>query len=146
MPRGGARPGAGRPRKAVQHARPIAKAEKTLADRLPEVAEAMLQLALGVKCLEPDKRNVYLKAPDVKAATYVLDRIMGKPTERTELTGNDGGALRIQAFEAALARTYPVEQLAPKPLPPPAKPKAAAKPKSKPKLKSQPTPRKKGGK
>ena len=44
---GGKRPGAGRPRKAVAHATPIAAAERRLCDHLPELIDNMLKLACG---------------------------------------------------------------------------------------------------
>lgn len=44
---GGARPGAGRPRKAVKYAAPIAAAEDRLADRLPRLIDDLLKLAHG---------------------------------------------------------------------------------------------------
>lgn len=94
---GGARPGAGRPRKRVQYAGQIAKAEKRIADHLPEVVDRMLELAAGVTVQDDDPDGgvtVYSKPPDREAAKYLLDRIMGKPTERKELSGPDGGPVR----------------------------------------------------
>lgn len=98
MSRGGARPGAGRPATRVKHARPIAQAEKRIADRLPEVADAMLELALGAWVEERDAdggKRVYRKAPDPKAGVYLLDRIMGRPLQQQEVAGTGGGPLRI---------------------------------------------------
>lgn len=84
---GGARPGAGRPKKRDANAGAVVKAEKKIRDRLPEVIDALFDLALGITVQEVDGEghvNVYQKAPDSKAAIYLTDRIMGKPTERTE--------------------------------------------------------------
>lgn len=36
----------------------------------------------------------------VKAAVELLDRVYGKPTQRTELAGDAGGPIRIQPLEA----------------------------------------------
>lgn len=47
MASGGARPGAGRPRKAEKYAAPIAAAEDRIADRLPQLLSNMLKLANG---------------------------------------------------------------------------------------------------
>ncbi len=96
MASGGKRPGAGRPAKKDKHARPIAKAEKRIADRLPELIDRMFELASGVMVEEMDAEggvNVYSKVPDRQAAEYLINRIMGKPTERKELSGEDGGKI-----------------------------------------------------
>ena len=68
MARGGARPGAGRPRRRERFARPIWQAEKRIADALPEIVEALIEQATVKK--------------DWRAAVYLVDRLMGKPTER----------------------------------------------------------------
>jgi len=84
---GGARPGAGRKKTSDRNAGAVVKAEKKIRDRLPEVIDALFELAIGVTVEEVDgegARTVYTKAPDAKAAIYLTDRIMGKPTERTE--------------------------------------------------------------
>lgn len=94
--RGGTRPGAGRKRKAEKFAGTIARVETEIArrlmsgkDGLPGVVDAMLELALGVAVQETDREtgevNVYERPPDYKAAAYLIDRILGKPTERREL-------------------------------------------------------------
>lgn len=75
--------GRGRPPKAERFARPIATAEKWIADRLPELVELKMELARGVKVQDADG-NVYQRPPDGKAIEYLIDRIMGKPTERRE--------------------------------------------------------------
>jgi len=98
-PAGGARVGAGRPKKSEKYAGAVAKAEKRLADKLPQVADALLELALGVVVEELDKdsgeRLVFAKAPDRAACEAVLNRIMGKPTERLEAQNDVSGALKI---------------------------------------------------
>ena len=99
MPRGGARegvggpqPGAGRPRKVEKFARPIAAAERLIASRLvtnkdglPGIVDRMLELADGVTVQEPGpdgEQRIYTRPPDREAAKYLIDRILGKPTER----------------------------------------------------------------
>lgn len=84
---GGARPGAGRKPKDEKFKQPIAKAEKRIADRLPTLIDKMFELADGVLVEEISLtgRAVYQKPPDYKALSYLIDRIMGKPTERQEV-------------------------------------------------------------
>lgn len=85
---GGTRPGAGRKRKSDKFAGQIARAEKRIADRLPEIVDTLLELAAGVEVQSVDEETggtkVYSKPPDRQAAEYLLNRIMGKPTERVE--------------------------------------------------------------
>jgi hypothetical protein len=85
---GGARPGAGRKAKADKFKQPIAKAEQRIADRLPDLIDLAFELAEGVTVQETDNRGqekIYTRAPDRQAIEYLLNRIMGKPTERREL-------------------------------------------------------------
>jgi len=83
--------GRGRPRRADKFARPIAAAEKRIADCLPELIGLKLELARGVLVedinLVTGDRSVYKKPPDGKAIEYLIDRIMGKPTQRQEHSG-----------------------------------------------------------
>lgn len=85
---GGARPGAGRKRKADKFAAPIARAEGRIADRLPHLVDRMLELADGVLIEDLDEEtgvtNVYRRPPDRQAIEYLMNRIMGRPTERYE--------------------------------------------------------------
>lgn len=88
---GGARPGAGRKPKDEKFKVPIAKAEKKIADKLPWLVDQALELAAGVWVEEPSitGRVVYQKPPDREAIKYLMDRIMGKPTDRREITTPD---------------------------------------------------------
>jgi hypothetical protein len=85
---GGARPGAGRKPKDEKFKVPIAKAEKKIADKLPWLIDQALELAEGVVVQEwgKDGPRIYQKPPDINAIKYLVDRIMGKATERRELT------------------------------------------------------------
>ncbi len=98
---GGARPGAGRKRKDEKFKAPIAKAEKRIADRLPQLIDNLFELADGVTVQETDPKTgattVYTRPPDRQANEYLLNRIMGKPTERQEVSGPDGTALEVTA-------------------------------------------------
>ncbi len=98
-PNGGARPGAGRKRKRDKNGTAIEQAERRIRDRLPEVIDAMFDLALGVTVEEVDDAGgvrVYRRPPNQKAAAYLIDRIMGKPTERQEQEHAGGLAIRIE--------------------------------------------------
>lgn len=127
----------GRPARADKHARPIARAEKQIADRLPSLIDNMLRLADGgyerveeqwapagslyvgsgewQRKMYPDKpddelvlikRTVSVADKDRAANQYLIDRIMGKPTERQEITGADGADLKLQLFTKALNTAY----------------------------------------
>ena len=86
---GGARTGAGRKRKAEKFATQIQRAEGKIADRLPMLVDKMFELAEGVlvEDINPilGTTSVYQKPPDRSAIEYLVNRIMGKPTERTDL-------------------------------------------------------------
>lgn len=87
---------AGRPRKADTYAGAIAKAEGRIAKSLSRYIENMAALADGIYVEESDKdgvKRIYLRAPDRQANEYLINRIMGKPTETQELTGADGEPL-----------------------------------------------------
>lgn len=105
---GGARPGAGRKPKDEKFKLPIAKAEKRIADRLPSLIDRALELADGVTVQEVDRDGgivVYTKPPDLKAIIYLVDRVMGKPTERQEVSGPDGDPIGVK-FHGALNTVY----------------------------------------
>jgi hypothetical protein len=62
----------------------------------------MFELAEGVTVKEKDAHGgtrVYTRAPDRQANEYLLNRIMGKPVERTEVTGKGGGPVAITLVE-----------------------------------------------
>jgi|SRR6185437_8976031 len=82
---GGARPGAGRKPKATKYASEIADAERKIADRLPELVDNLFALAAGVKVEEAARDgtvDVFTRPPDRQANEYLLNRILGRPTER----------------------------------------------------------------
>lgn len=114
---GGARPGAGRKPLAEKYAPAISKAEAQIAasltrkkDGLPGIIDRMMELAHGVTVQEPDGEGgvrVYTKPPDFKACQYLIDRILGKPTQRNEVTGENGEPIKIAAsLTQALDRAY----------------------------------------
>lgn len=94
----------GRKPKAVQFARPIAAAEKRIADRLPGLIDSLFDLAEGVRVLETDlagKSVVYQRVPDFKAASYLVDRLMGKPVQAVEGDVNHSGTVGVEISERA---------------------------------------------
>ncbi len=98
MPSGGSRPGAGRPAKADKHARPVARAEKQIVDRLPWLVDKQFELAEGVTIQTEDsdgETHIYQRPPDRQAIEYLLNRIMGKPTERQEVDQTGGVTVRV---------------------------------------------------
>jgi hypothetical protein len=103
---GGTRLGAGRPRKREKHAGQVAKAEKKIADRLPEIIDNLFVLAEGVKVKEVSEDggvDIYVKPPDRQANEYLANRVMGKPTERHK---HEFGQLSdAELIEAAKALT-----------------------------------------
>jgi hypothetical protein len=79
---------------------PIAEAEARIADRLPSLIDNLFTLADGVKVEEPMPNGgvqVYTRAPDRQANEYLVNRIMGKPIERLEHSGEDGDAIEVTA-------------------------------------------------
>lgn len=91
--RGGKRPGAGR--KPVDgHLTPVMAAKKRIVDLLPALIDLEFSLANGVEALS-DKGIVYTTIPDRNAIEYLINRVMGKPTEPIELTGADGAPIEM---------------------------------------------------
>jgi hypothetical protein len=85
----------------------IAAAEKRIADRLPELVDSMFELAEGVTVRETDadgSPRTYTRPPDFRAASYLIDRILGKPVVavEAEVSGPDGGPIAITAIEAVI--------------------------------------------
>ena len=69
--KGGARPGAGRPRKAVVEADATALIGQKIRDKLPEILDALINAAV-----EGDRR----------AAQYLVDRLVGRPAQEMRVT------------------------------------------------------------
>jgi hypothetical protein len=65
----------------------LSAGEKRIGDRLPTLLDNLFALADGVKEereLPSGKVVVYTTPPDLRANIYLVDRVMGKPTERHE--------------------------------------------------------------
>lgn len=130
---GGARPGAGRKPKSDTFKLPIARAEKRIADHLPQLIDNMLHLANGgydrvdeewqpaglvyigsgefARRAFPDlpddepvlvKRKRTIADCDRAANEYLINRILGRPTERQELTGKGGKPIEVSDARARL--------------------------------------------
>ena len=113
---GGRRIGAGRKRKAEKYAGQITEIEDRIADRLPVLVQNMERLADGVWIseLDPETGNerVYRKPPDRQANEYLINRIVGKPTEHHELSGADGEPLIPRDRQQAMLANPHVLELA----------------------------------
>ena len=97
---GGKRPGAGRKSNADKYGGHIDAAKDRIVQVMPSLIDNMLVLANGVKVQDiDDDGNVvtYTKPPDRQANEYLINRIMGKPTEVQEISGPDGGPIELTA-------------------------------------------------
>lgn len=95
---GGARPGAGRKPKADLFATPIRQAEKKIADRLPVLVDKLIELSEGVLVQSTrldGSPYVYKQPPDRQAATYLVDRIMGKPAQSLDVGNKDDEPFKV---------------------------------------------------
>lgn len=102
MARGGAREGAGRKSKAEKYRRPIAAAERQIVQRLPELLERQLWLALGVPLVDQAGKPktmggvpLFAVAPDRAAGEYLIDKITGKNAQPFEGDVGLGSALKV---------------------------------------------------
>jgi hypothetical protein len=121
--RGGPRPFSGRPSTETNKLRAeiIAEAEKEICDALPRLIANMIYLANGGYERVEEKwtpsemevvvvqegsdppppelvlseRKVSIAEPDRAANQYLIDRILGKPTERKEVSGPEGGPVQV---------------------------------------------------
>jgi hypothetical protein len=88
MPRGGARPGAGRKKKFVSQLDPAARdqALARIQQLTPELIEKMMELARGVAVRDENiGGKVYTRPPDRAAIQFLLDHSIGKPKEVSEV-------------------------------------------------------------
>jgi hypothetical protein len=125
MPRGGARPGAGRP-KGSKDARTLEKEEARrllrvrVTSEMTSLVDAQITHAKGIKYLvvrekksgkfvrvteamarvklgdDEEVIEVWEKDPSVQAFTDLMNRTIDKPPEQVEVAGHDGGPLIIQ--------------------------------------------------
>lgn len=97
---GGARLGAGRKRDADKYGGHVEAAKQQIVQSMPALVGNMLVLANGFyqeKTL-PDGETVivYKTPPDRQANEYLLNRIMGKPTERIEEEHSGGLTIKVE--------------------------------------------------
>lgn len=92
---GGLRPGAGRKRGPVREIldSASAQADKMIAEHLPQAIKNMIVLANGVTVQEELTGDgvtpiVYTRPPDRQANEYLINRVMGKPTEKIQADVN----------------------------------------------------------
>jgi hypothetical protein len=119
--------GPGRRPKAIKFARPIARAEKQIADHLPELIENLFVLANGgyerveeewqpaglvyvgtgefARRAFPEmesnelvlvKRKSSIADKDRQANEYLINRILGKPTERAEVAQSGAVVIKVE--------------------------------------------------
>ena len=101
MPRGGARKGAGRPRGSKSKPTPERLALRVLAQKHTKIA---LQTLVHVT------RNGQSEGARIQAATALLDRAYGRPTQATELTGTVAGPV-ASAWDDSSLDKLSAEQL-----------------------------------
>lgn len=97
---------AGRPPKADKYAGAISKAEGRIAKNLIRYIENMEALADGIyveELINGEIRMVFKRPPDRQANEYLINRVMGKPTERQELSGPDRGPIPVETFDYGAA-------------------------------------------
>ncbi len=95
---GGPRPGAGRKPKGEKYQANILKAEKQIRDQLPLIVEAQIKLSLGLfeeRITIDGTKVVYTVVPDRAAGQYLINRILGAPTQKQEITGKDGAEFKV---------------------------------------------------
>jgi len=89
--RGGARPGSGRPRKtALQKLISNVLIEDLEKLAREDLMPAITELVRGVQIAQRDQKGnerIYQQAPNSQMCIYVMDRILGKVTEKHELSG-----------------------------------------------------------
>jgi hypothetical protein len=84
---GGKRNGSGRKPNADKYIGPISRAEQRICENLDDLIDLAFVRARGymAKDVGPDGEVEYYETPpDLKAIIYLVDRVMGKPTERHE--------------------------------------------------------------
>jgi hypothetical protein len=109
---GGRRAGSGRKKAAAVQAK-LSLNESInarIGARSGEVLDALFVLALGARMRDDDDDggDSYVTPPDRQACEYLLNRVLGKPTEHKEVSGPDGAAIPV-SIVAAIDRVYGAE-------------------------------------
>lgn len=101
MPRGGKRPGAGRKRLEIKRFTERQMLEKWIERDLADYYENLRALAMGEILVQKDdgrtksRKRIYRLAPDRAANEYLINRLLGKPTEPVELSGEPDKTLGV---------------------------------------------------
>jgi len=77
--------------------------EQKILGRMDDLLQAMLDRALGHyvvlhkfnKETGEVETRIYLEPPDVRAATFLIENVIGKVPQRIEMSGPDGGPVRV---------------------------------------------------
>lgn len=91
----------GRPKRNPTENQLIAKLKDKILNYGDELIDLEMSLARGVKVVDPIAGAVYTTPPDRQAIEYLLNQGLGRPVQRQELTGSDGGAIEFDAINAA---------------------------------------------
>lgn len=97
---GGRRPGAGRKQGFVS------QAKRDIAERAKEYGDAALNVL--VKIAKDDQQPA---AARVGAANAILDRGYGKPMQAVEMSGRDGGPIKVQTIDPKKLSTAALAEL-----------------------------------
>lgn len=100
-PPGGYREGGGRPANADLYEKPLRKAHNKIAHALPQIVDALIDLALGAhveEVGEDGRIRRYQRPPDREAIRYAIDRLGGRPTERKEVSKEINKTETVQIF------------------------------------------------
>jgi hypothetical protein len=108
---GGRRLGAGR--KTAQAKKAKADLRESLTERITarsgEILDSLFTLALGVKIKDVDDKTgeveYFVCPPDRQACEYLLNQAIGKPTERKEIGGPEGGPIPV-SVQGAIDKIY----------------------------------------
>lgn len=119
---GGNRTGAGRPSAQERFAGKVTEAERKIADKLPDLIDAMLVLALGHVAQKIDRNGeveVYDVPPNFKAIEYLSNRVMGKPADQKQPEDPEAERPKILGYVVQMPQTAPPPTSPPSPTAPP---------------------------
>jgi len=69
-------------RRVKAQAPAITAADQSIGERLPQLVESLLNLAVGISVEKEPGSHVYTLPPNRLAAEYLINRVLGKPAER----------------------------------------------------------------
>jgi hypothetical protein len=70
---------------------PSIATDSSITEKLPQLVESLMQLAIGVTIEKETQqgKQVYALPPNRLAAEYLINRVLGKPTERTQSSNTE---------------------------------------------------------